>query len=63
MNEPKPDMCFHCDKIDDVLLILHSDKPDARKVICLACFATRHPKTALETLEFLLDKEVENAKA
>ena len=52
--EPK---CFHCGKVNNVLINLHSAEPEAHKIICLNCFVSRHPQTCLDTLEFLLDKE------
>ena len=48
--------CFHCGKEDGILVRLN---PVAKvtKTVCMDCLWARHPKTALEILEFILDKE------
>ena len=48
--------CFHCEKEDGILVRLNPSG-DIKKTVCMECLWARHPKTALEILEYILDKE------
>ncbi len=50
--------CYHC-KAEEGILIRLNPSPNVKKIVCLSCLWARHPKTALEILEFILDKEVD----
>ena len=54
MNKIK---CCHCGEIGGILVRLNPSR-EIKKVVCLACLWARHPKTALEILEYILDKEL-----
>lgn len=48
--------CFHCGNKDGTLVRLNPTET-VKKVVCMSCLWARHPKTALEILEYILDKE------
>ncbi len=48
--------CFHCNKESGTLVRLNPTTK-VTKLVCMDCLWGRHPKTALEILEFILDKE------
>lgn len=48
--------CFHCQKNEGILIRLNP-MPNVRKTVCMECLWVRHSQTALEILEFILDKE------
>jgi hypothetical protein len=52
--------CFHCGTTEGHLIRLQI--ADMRKTVCIDCLYARHPRTALELAELILDKEVAEAK-
>jgi len=48
--------CFHCKKEEGTLVRLNP-RDSVKKTVCMECLWTRHPQTALEILEYILDKE------
>lgn len=53
--------CFHCGREDGTLVRLNPTG-NVKKMVCLACLWTRHYKSALEILEYILDREQENSE-
>ena len=53
--------CLHCRKGYGTLVRLNPSK-DIEKVVCLECLYTRHPKSAIEILEYILDREQEDSE-
>ena len=53
--------CYHCDKKEGILVRINP-VPDVKKVVCMECLWARHPKTALEMVEFILDKDEAEAQ-
>jgi len=45
--------CFHCGTTSEAVILITLKT----KTICLNCLCTRHPKTSLDILEFILDAE------
>jgi hypothetical protein len=48
--------CFHCLKQNGTLIRLEL-APNLKKIVCLDCLWARHPKSAIDIMEFILDKE------
>lgn len=54
--------CFHCGEKEGILVRL-TPRENNNKTVCMECLWARHPKTALEMLEFILDKEQAETQA
>lgn len=48
--------CFHCGEEKGTLIRLNPSD-NVKKMVCMQCLWARHPQSALEILEYILDKE------
>ena len=53
--------CLHCQRGYGTLIRLNPSK-DIEKIVCLQCLCARHPKSAMEIFEYILDREQEDSE-